>query len=543
MDNYRLEKSLSVPGYISLILSYPLGYYFHYFFEDFEIHDSMTIRIGFSLFCILLFIIDKVFDKFILQVKLFQVLHITTVLYAYYLAYENHLGVSYIVGTSIIILNVINSIYSIQFLKTYALVSLLGALLISYTTSLHIVDPWLFFTSLFLLITFFYRNRTKDLQLISEIQNKEQLALQTSKEKTLFLARVVHEIRNPLNGIVNLIHTIKEKNTDQNLQKEIELLNYSTEILLNLFNDLLDSSKVEEGKFRFNYQLCSPKQIAENVTSLFYYKAKEKGIELQFLFTGEDKSYNADPIRIQQILMNLMNNAINYTSKGKVLLELNNHLEEKLLYSTFKVYDTGKGIAPKDQDKIFQKFYRADNNVSGTGLGLYISKTLAELMCGQLTFESPPRDKSEFSTVFILSLAFPILEGIPISEDIIYTSLPIRKVLVVDDDDVNILVLEQILKSLNINFNSVNNSLEGLKLVFLDSYDFILLDIEMPVLNGLEFAKRVKLTDNLSSKSKIIGITGYESESLSETQKEYFDAILNKPISKKNLYNTLKQLT
>ncbi len=542
MDNYRLEKSLSLSGYISLILSYPLGYYFHYYFEDFEINDSMLIRIGFSLFCILIFIVDRVLNKFILQRKLSQILHISTLVYAYYLVYENHLAISYSVGISIIILNIINYVYSIAFLRIYSLLALLGALVIAYITPIYMFNPWLFFASLFLLVVFFYQNRTKDLILISQIQSKEQIAIQASHEKTLFLARVTHEIRNPLNAIINLIRNLKEKNRDPNIKKEVEILYNSTEILLNLFNDLLDSSRIEEGKIRFHFESCSSKQIAENVYSLLVYKAEEKGIQLEFEFKGIDKFYNGDPIRIQQILMNLLNNAINYTAKGKVLLEVENEIKGEILQSTFKVYDTGKGIAQKDQEKIFQKFYRANEDVTGTGLGLYVSKTLAELMNGSLIFESPPKHKQEFSTVFILTLGFPLAEVTPIQDSMVYLSLPIRKVLVVEDDDVNLLVLEQILKSLNINFTSTKNSQEGFKLALSTKYDFILLDIEMPVINGKEFAKRIKLTDNSSQSAKIICLTGYDLQDIPENDKGYFNAILTKPISKKILYETFQKL-
>lgn len=352
----------------------------------------------------------------------------------------------------------------------------------------------------------------------------------------------MHEIRNPINAITAIIEELKERNLDQSIQTEIEVLYNSSELLLNLLNDLLDLSRIEQGSIEFHFSPCSPKKIAENTILLFQSKAKRNSIKLEFDFSREDVVYNGDPIRIQQILMNLLNNAINYTGSGRVLLTLKNQIEGNLLRSTFRVYDTGKGITELEKEKIFQKFYRANEQTQGAGLGLYISKTLAELMGGNLTFESPPSDKQDFKTVFILDLSFPILNSELKLEKETYHSLPVKRVPVVDDEEINLLVLSQILKSLRINFTIANNSLEALNLAFSVEHDFVLVDIEMPELNGIEIAKRVRFTENLSQNAKLIAITGYELSRLDKSSIKIFDTVLTKPITKKLLYATFREL-
>ncbi|MCX7998548.1 MAG: HAMP domain-containing histidine kinase, partial [Leptospiraceae bacterium] len=457
MDNHRLEKKLSLASYLILILAYPLGYYFHYYFEDYYILDSLYVRFGFSLFCILILVVDKVFNNFILQTRLFQILHIVTLIYSHYLVYLNSLGLSYILGLSVIVINVMSLANSKRFLNLYFALNTICTNLVFIFVNEHKENPLLFLIALVSLTFFEYNNRRKDLELISELLMREQREIQTNEEKNLFFARVIHEIRNPINAIFGIIEELKEKGTNLEIQKEINILSDSTEILLNLLNDLLDLSKLERGHIEFHFSPCSPKQIAKSVFDLFYFRAKRKGLELEYEFIGVDLLYNGEPIRIKQILMNLLNNAINYTSHGRILISVRNELENNLLHSTYKVYDTGSGISKENRDKVFQKFYRANNEVKGAGLGLYISKTLAELMSGSLTFESPPTDREDFNTVFILDLRFPVIEGEVLStQEETYLSLPIRRVLIVDDDEVNLVVLSQIMKSLRINFSIAN---------------------------------------------------------------------------------------
>lgn len=334
--------------------------------------------------------------------------------------------------------------------------------------------------------------------------------LQINKES--FFAIMSHEIRTPLNAIKGISDILKSNVQTEEDQNLLELMEYSSNHLLALVNNILDFTKLNAGAFSLQY---SEFNLRNALTSLFKMNerlALEKG--LQFKIQISDiipKFVHGDKNRINQIILNLLNNAIEYTNKGSVKMIVDgqyivNHSNEFLLQIT--ISDTGKGIDKNLGEKLFQKYATSNTSSHNVGLGLTISKGLIDLMKGTINFESKPNK----GTTFHITIPLPIVKYNTINLEQVVGDFQETyiKMLLVDDNKINLLILEKQLKKKlkNNQITVAYDGLEALNLIKENQYDIVLMDVIMPVMDGITATKEVrKLSDENKRNTPIIALT------------------------------------
>ena len=328
------------------------------------------------------------------------------------------------------------------------------------------------------------------------IKAKEQ-AEQGKRIKENFLANMSHEIRTPINGIIGLASLLKKTTLSPDQEEMIRLLEISSDSLLGVINDILDLSKIESGKFKINRAETDVIKTCTDVTNLLRIRAMEKKLDL---ITDYDPALPnlimADSLRLNQILMNLIGNAIKFTASGSVTLKVE-ALDKKgnNTQVRFSVIDTGIGIAKNKIDKIFETFEQADEQTTikfgGTGLGLSIVKNLAELKGGLLEVFSEEGHGSTFCFT-------NWYEVIKTPEKMINVNKPVLEsfegvnVLVAEDNPINKFLIIRVLKEWGVKPDVVENGKEAIELLTKNDYDIILMDTFMPVMNGLEAIKLIR---------------------------------------------------
>lgn len=387
-------------------------------------------------------------------------------------------------------------------------------------------------------------NRTV-LRLNKEVEKSEKVV----NEKTKFLANMSHEIRTPLNGILGMLQLINVENLSKDQKRNLELAEYSANHLLDVVNMILDYSKLKEEKIGIEDRSIDLCVISKNLEEIFWSQADEKNLNFEVEYDPKIPSrVNGDSMRIQQVLMNLLSNALKFTNQGSVSLKVNvisqNSAQVILL---FEVTDTGEGIAENAKDKLFQAFEQKDISTTrkygGTGLGLTISHQLVELMGGKLNLTSDVGKGSKF----YFHLKFDIIhEPYPPqttnsnfeNEDFEFGDF---RILVAEDNKINQLVIEKMLKRMKLNFKIVENGEKAFDLFKNENFDLILMDIHMPVMNGYEATSKIKSHPKyLLNKPPIIAITA---SAFAEDQEEAFqkgmDDFITKPIHFKKLSSKL----
>ncbi|MCG8672798.1 MAG: response regulator, partial [Pseudomonadales bacterium] len=375
---------------------------------------------------------------------------------------------------------------------------------------------------------------------ISQIRNAEmaekearKLAEEVSQTKTNFLANMSHEIRTPMNAIIGLTKLCLKTELNGRQRTMLDSIDQASETLLNILNDILDFSKVESGKLEIELVTFSVNDVLQTVSGLFALKAEEKGIE--FIVGNKAGALNliGDPLRIQQVLMNLCSNAIKFTDKGEVLLtvELLKRTHDRGVFR-FSVKDTGIGLTAEQRDKLFEAFSQADSSTTrkfgGTGLGLAISRELVELMGGQLNVES----EHEQGSMFYFDLPLALLDD---SEDPFETAeLPTTKrIAIVDDNLVCVEVEKKIITKLG--YESIVFSSGAAILEYLKSnenrVDVVLMDWDMPGIDGCDTALQIKQI-YAEKAPAIILVTGVSNELSPEHLDQFgLDGFVIKPVN------------
>mgnify|MGYP002795046642 CR=1 FL=1 len=334
---------------------------------------------------------------------------------------------------------------------------------------------------------------------VTEIETSRLRAQEAERIKSAFVANMSHEIRTPINGIVGFIHLLSRTVLDTTQRRYVSIVESSLDMLLHIVNDVLDFSKIEEGKIEIEWIQSDPKRELKSVFELFIPQADIKNIDYQL--SMDDKIENClilDTLRIKQVLSNLISNAIKFTpEEGSVQVKISviedAHNAQKV---EFSVRDTGIGIPKEKQGKIFEKFTQADASTTreygGTGLGLSIAYTIVELMGGVLQIYS---EEGKGAT-FYFNIDAKKCDEVP--SDIIHVdefarqSLSLR-ILVVDDYEINRMLIGELLDyHYGITADFANNGEEGVKMVDKNTYDLVLMDVNMPVMDGIQATKLIR---------------------------------------------------
>ncbi len=377
-----------------------------------------------------------------------------------------------------------------------------------------------------------------------EAQKMAIKAKQASLAKSEFLANMSHEIRTPLNAILGFIDLLKDKESDKEKLKYITTVQSSSNSLLGIINDILDFSKIESGNLQIEKINFNTLEEFETLGDLFRAKASEKAISLTIkIDPNMPSALISDPLRIKQVIANLLSNAIKFTPRnGRVIL----NISYKNGYLNVSVQDTGIGIPKDKQAQIFQAFSQAESSTTrqygGTGLGLSISSKLISMLQGELKLQSQPQQGSKFY------FSIPVQTGKYIEHNTKQvfddTTLEGKHILVVEDNKANQMYMSLLLKKFHITFDIANDGVEAVMAFENKKYDLILMDENMPNLNGIEATKKILKIEQEQNlvHTPIIALTA---NALSGDRKRFIDAgmdeYLTKPVNKVKLLTIFKE--
>jgi PAS domain S-box-containing protein len=392
----------------------------------------------------------------------------------------------------------------------------------------------------------------------AEAERSKNAAEAANVAKSAFLANMSHEIRTPMNAILGFAELMKRGfDLDVSERNEyVEIIHSSGQHLLGLINDILDLSKVESGRMELEWIDCQPHQLLHEIVNVMKARAAEKSIDIGFTIEGSiPETIKADPLRLRQILTNLTGNALKFTDQGSVHLLAKTYVRnDDVPMLVFEVRDTGIGIPDDKLEKIFSPFSQADESTTrrygGTGLGLSISRKLAEMMGGSITARSVMGQGSSFFAEIQLYFdpgtplvtheqASQKLEAIQEHSQGVVT-LPPGHVLVVDDGESNRKLIELILTRAGVTVSCATNGEEAVKAVLTNSFDAILMDVQMPVMDGYT---AMELIREAGYTLPIVALTAHAmKEEQERALNSGFSHFLPKPVNIDNLLALVAEL-
>jgi PAS domain S-box-containing protein len=380
-----------------------------------------------------------------------------------------------------------------------------------------------------------------------EVENQRSLAEKASRIKTEFLANMSHEIRTPMNAIIGFTELVLDGDLDQDQRSMVENIGNSGKALLTIINDILDFSKMETGHLKVEEIPFKPFEVVQSSYDLFSELAKEKGIDFKLVLRGDrNGALLGDPTRIGQIVNNFLSNAIKFSESKPVSLVLEQHNLEDACELCFMVIDNGLGLSEEEKDRVFTYFTQADSSITrkygGTGLGLSICRRLAELMNGEVSVESSPGQGSTFSFKATFSKADAVPKDKDIKDRDSLSMQFVPKTLLVEDHDINLKLAIKFLTKLGIEPDVARNGLEAVDMARKNKYQLIFMDLQMPVMGGLEATQKIRAL-NLKDQPYIVAMTANAFE---EDRQACLNAGMNnfmsKPIRKQLLVEVLEEV-
>lgn len=370
-----------------------------------------------------------------------------------------------------------------------------------------------------------------------------------STAKSEFLATMSHEIRTPLNGMLGMAQILNRTMLTIDQKNYVQTINRSGDALLSIINDILDFSKIEAGKLQLEPTIFNLQKVAQEAIELFQEKAKDKNITIILHYNPDTPVYfYGDLGRIRQIILNLLGNAIKFTVKGGVTIQVSSERKDnEKNWLRVSIQDTGIGIAKKDQDKLFSAFQQADASTTrkfgGTGLGLAICKKLIEIMNGTIGFNSTENEGSEFWFEVYLPVAEkPQENNSMLGYEKNDTTICLHgHILLVEDNPINQLVAQEMIECTGVTVDIAENGFKAVDAWKNNQYDLILMDCLMPEMDGYEATKKIRSLEN-KSRIPIIALTANAMESDRQAcHAAGMDDFVSKPIQMDILHATLAQ--
>lgn len=399
---------------------------------------------------------------------------------------------------------------------------------------------------------------TDKMQIIDQLEEASRQADLANRAKSAFLAKMSHEIRTPINAVLGMDEMILRETKEEKISEYAMSIRDASKVLLSIINDILDLSKIESGKFSIIADKYSVPEMIINIVDIMSVKVREKGLDWKLEIDKNIPTHLfGDELRIKQIITNIMNNAVKYTDSGQILLRMEwEERGEKEGELLIEVTDTGIGIRREDMDKLFAYYERFDEErnhfVEGTGLGLTITKNLVEMMNGSINVSSIYGKGSSFFVrihqTVIDETPMGTLEEVReartklVKKSELFTA-PEAKILVVDDNIINLTIVSELLKRTEIQVELAESGEVCLELVSQNTYDIIFLDHMMPSMDGIQTLKEMrKMESNKSKNAAIIVLTANAIIGAKEMYlEEGFDDYLSKPIDSCELEKTIQR--